>query len=39
MALLWVATLMAAPRADIPTTIDIAAPPHEVWSVLADDDA
>ena len=34
--LLAIAALVAAPRADILTTIEIDAPPRAVWSVLAD---
>ncbi len=38
MAMFSIVTLVAAPRSDILTTIEIAAPPHAVWSVLADPD-
>ena len=36
--MLWIVTLVTAPRSDILTTIDIAAPPHAIWSVLGDPD-
>ena len=38
LALLCAAMLIAAPRSDILTTIEIAAPPSSVWAVLADPD-
>ncbi len=37
-ALVCVVTLVAAPRSDILTTIEIDAPPDAVWTVLADPD-
>ena len=36
MSLAAVVALVAAPRSDILTTIEIAAPPAAVWSILAD---
>ncbi len=36
MALLCAVLLVAAPRSDVLTTIEIAAPPASVWSVLTD---
>ncbi len=38
MAVLWIVTLVTAPRSDILTMIEIAAPPHAVWSVFPDPD-
>ena len=38
LALLCAAILIAAPRSDILTTIEIAAPPSSVWAVLTDPD-